>query len=65
MIIEAKHVDKLNFLESACNDAIRQIDDKKYAVEFAKGYRIVICYGIAFHDKECCVKKFDEIKKVN
>lgn len=63
MIIEAKHVTKADRMEAACREAVEQIDDRRYAAEFDKGYRSVICYGIAFYKKECLVEKFDEVKK--
>lgn len=58
MIIEAKRSDSRDLLETGCRDAVRQIDDRRYAAEFVKGYRSVICYGIAFYNKECLVMKF-------
>lgn len=63
MIIEAKHVKKADRMEAACREAVDQIDDRRYAVEFDKGYRSIICYGIAFYKKECLVEKFDEVKR--
>ena len=42
---------------ACCRDAVKQIDDRRYAAEFVKGYRTVICYGIAFCNKECVVLK--------
>lgn len=63
MIIEAKRVAKAAQLEAGCLEAVKQIDDKRYAVEFDKGYRSVICYGIAFYNKECLVQKFDEAQR--
>ena len=59
MIIEAKHADSPSGLEKECRHTMRQIDEKRYAAEFTKGYRTVICYGIAFYDKMCLVKKMD------
>ena len=58
MIIEAKRANAPDLLEAGCRDAVRQIDDRRYAAEFVKGYRSVICYGIAFYNKECLVMKF-------
>lgn len=62
MIIEAKHADSPSGLEKECQHAMLQIDKKRYATEFTKGYRTVICYGIAFYDKMCLVKKMDNSK---
>ena len=63
MIIEAKRVAEEKLLEAGCTEAVKQIDEKRYADEFSKGYRSVICYGIAFYDKECLVKKFGTVEK--
>lgn len=60
MLIEAKRVDSPDLLEAGCRDAVKQIDDRRYAAEFVKGYRTVICYGIAFWNKECVVLKLGE-----
>lgn len=60
LIIEAKHADDEKHLEAACRNAVAQIDSRRYADELKKGYRTVLCYGIAFFDKKCLVKKFDE-----
>lgn len=62
MLIEAKHADSFSRLEAECREAVKQIDDRRYAQEFEKGYLTVIYYGIAFYDKQCLVKKFDERK---
>lgn len=63
MIIEVKHADQESRLEAECEDAVKQIDERRYADEFRKGYRTVICYGIAFWDKQCLVKKIGEVRK--
>ncbi|MCI7812731.1 MAG: ATP-binding protein [Robinsoniella sp.] len=57
LIIEVKHSKKESEMESDCQKAMSQIDTKKYAREFLKGYRIVLCYGIAFFEKECLIRK--------
>jgi len=62
MIIEAKHAETEQRLETECKDAVKQIDERRYAAEFQKGYQSVICYGIAFFEKQCLVMKFDERK---
>lgn len=63
MIVEAKHVTKAEQMQAACHEAVEQIDNRRYAAEFDKGYRSVICYGIAFYKKECLVQKFEEVQK--
>ncbi len=57
-VIETKITDAENRLETACGDALKQIEEKQYAVSVRRaGYRQVISYGIAFYQKQCCVKK--------
>lgn len=63
MIIEAKRADSERRLEAECKKAVGQIDKRRYAEEFRKGYRTVICYGIAFFEKQCLVKKFEEAQR--
>lgn len=61
MLIEAKRANSEHHLEAACAEAVHQIDDRRYGEEFRKGYLSVICYGIAFFEKQCLVKKMDEV----
>ena len=43
-------------LDEACERAIKQIEEKDYTAFLRKyRYKSIIEYGIAFHDKECCV----------
>lgn len=60
LIIEAKHADDEKRLEAECRNAVAQINSRRYADELKKGYRTVLCYGIAFFDKQCLVRRFDE-----
>lgn len=60
MIIEAKHSKRENALEEDCISAVDQIAVKKYAQEYLDGYKMLICYGMAFYKKTCMVK-FTEI----
>ena len=55
MIIEAKKSDKESDLDRDCNKAIKQIIDDKYA-EGAPGYEQILCYGVAFYQKQAKVK---------
>lgn len=57
IILEIKHSQSEMQLENDCLKALQQIDVSKYAVKFLKGYRNIICYGIAFYEKECLVMK--------
>ena len=55
IIIEAKKSDKESDLDKDCNEAIKQIIDKKYA-EGLYGYDQILCYGIAFYQKQAKAK---------
>ena len=47
-------------LEGTANEALQQIEDKKYAAGLKEdGMRSIIKYGIACYKKECKVKKGD------
>lgn len=64
IVIELKYADEGN-LESACGEALRQIEEKKYAAGLQRrGMKKVICYGIAFWEKECMVKKVDHCPEI-
>ena len=55
MIIELKYADDGN-LETACAEALNQIEEKKYAEGLKRrGTKKIIKYGIAFCEKECMV----------
>ena len=55
IVIELKYANDGN-QESACEEALKQIEEKKYAVGLQRrGMKKVICYGIAFWEKECMV----------
>ena len=56
-IFEAKYTRILDKLESECDAALRQIDDRMYAREYEDDYDQILCYGIAFFKKRCMVKK--------
>ncbi len=55
IIIEAKKSDKVSDLDKDCNKAIKQIIDEKYA-EGLYGYDRILCYGVAFFQKQAMVK---------
>lgn len=58
VVIETKITDSENKLDLACKKALRQIAEKQYAIAIEKaGYKQVISLGIAFYQKQCCVKK--------
>ena len=55
IIIEAKKSDKESDLNKDCNKAIKQIVDEKYA-EGIDGYEQILCYGVAFFQKQAKIK---------
>ena len=57
MIIEVKKADSAARMDAACDEAIKQIADKRYAKAMEPGYEKVICYGIAFFQKSAMIKK--------
>ncbi len=56
-IFEAKYTKSLDKLESVCDAALQQIDDRMYAQEYEDDYDQILCYGISFFKKRCMVKK--------
>ena len=59
-LFEAKYAKTLDGLETSCDAALRQIEDRQYAKDFADDYDDILCYGIAFYKKRCLVKKNHE-----
>ena len=55
VIIEAKKSEKESDMDKDCDKAIGQITTEKYA-EGLYGYTQVLCYGIAFFQKQAKVK---------
>jgi len=44
-------------MESLCDEALKQIEEKNYVAELEEdGYKDVLQYGISFYGKECMVK---------
>ena len=56
-IFEAKYTKNQEKLESTCNTALQQIDERLYAKEYEDDYDQILCYGISFFKKRCLVKK--------
>ena len=55
IVIEVKYADDGN-LEAACAEALKQIEEKKYAQGLKqRGMKNIMKYGIAFCEKECMV----------
>ncbi len=59
IIIEAKKSDNAADMCKDCNEAIKQILDKKYA-DGLYGYEQILCYGIAFFQKQAKVRLLDK-----
>ena len=59
-LFEAKYAKTLDGLETSCDAALQQIEDRQYAKDFADDYDDILCYGIAFYKKRCLVKKNHE-----
>lgn len=54
-MIEVKYADDGN-LEKACGEALKQIEEKKYAEGVKRrGTKKIVKYGIVFFEKECMV----------
>lgn len=57
VILEFKAADRTESLEKQADEALRQIQDRQYEVEFAKQEIVSVWkYGIAFFGKQVCVK---------
>lgn len=57
MILELKVSDTYKGMESACNEALKQIEEKHYDDWLPdEGYSEVLNYGVAFFKKQCRVK---------
>lgn len=57
VILEIKSVGKNETLDSMCDVALKQIDDRQYEVNLKyEGYKKIIKYGIAFEGKICKIK---------
>jgi hypothetical protein len=57
IIMEIKATEDYRKLDSKSDEALQQIDEKKYDAELIQnGYQKIIKYGIAFCQKDCMVK---------
>lgn len=56
IIIEAKKSANRADMEADCGAALEQIDARKYA-DGLYGYTQILCYGVAFFQKEALVRK--------
>ena len=55
IIVEAKTSKKKAYLNADCNKALKQITQKKYA-QGLDGYEQILCYGVAFFQKQAKMK---------
>ena len=61
-IFEFKCAKKGSEMEAKADEALRQIEEKKYEQEFwDMGYTEIVKYGICFFGKDCLVKKGEKI----
>ncbi len=56
-VFEAKYVKTLEKMEAGCEEALKQIDSRRYAEALEDEYDSVICYGIAFFKKRCLIRR--------
>ena len=57
VVIEVKVANEARHLEKKCDEALVQIEEKKYDSELHRaGYMQIIKYGIAFYRKDCMIK---------
>lgn len=60
VILEIKRVNKFSQMETGCDQALSQIEEKHYDTELLNmGYRVILKYGICFCRKTCRVKRKD------
>ena len=60
IIIELKVTAKYGEMESKCQEALQQIDEKQYDAEFVEmGYPHIMKYGICFCRKNCMIQLKD------
>ena len=57
MIFEVKKADSAARMDTACNEALKQIVDKEYARTIEPGYEKIISYGVAFFQKSAMIKE--------
>lgn len=61
VILEIKAVKNFHDMKKGCEEALRQIEEKKYAKELRQeGYEDIRAYGICFYRKECIIEKMLE-----
>ena len=57
IVVEFKIANNIDDLEKKADEAIEQIEDRKYDMELrSEGYKNIFKYGIAFYKKDCLIK---------
>ena len=57
IVIEFKIANDIDDLEKKADEAIEQIEDRRYEMELrSEGYKNIFKYGIAFYKKDCLIK---------
>ena len=58
-LFEVKYSSTLDQMKQSCQKALAQIDEKMYAKEFEDDFDHILCYGVSFFKKRCCIKLKD------
>ena len=57
IVVEFKIANDIDDLEKKADEAIEQIEDRKYDMELrSEGYKNIVKYGIVFYKKDCLIK---------
>ena len=57
IVVEFKIANDIDDLEKKADEAIEQIEDRKYDMELrSEGYKNIFKYGISFYKKDCLIK---------
>ena len=49
----------LETMDTDCQKALDQINEKMYAKEYEDDFDHILCYGVSFFKKRCCIKLKD------
>ena len=59
MILELKVAKNFKEMSYKCDEALNQIEEKKYDKELLEeGYSNIVKYGITFYKKDCMIKRY-------
>ncbi len=59
IIMEAKHSQNVNNMQTDCLKAVNQIVVRKYIEDFLDDYDNIVCYGVSFFKKRCLLKRIE------